>query len=56
MATFKVEYDDMVSDSAYKAISAANELLKDYNLKLEIEDDGEYHDGFEIYNVTLKEV
>jgi len=53
---FKVSYDDQLEDSGYKAISAANELLKEYGLRLIIEDDNLPHDGFMIYNVTLREI
>ena len=51
--TFKVLYDDMVDDVAYKVINAVNELLKNNNIGFTIEDDGKPHDGFNIFIVKL---
>lgn len=53
--TIRIEYDNQVDDSAYKAISAVNELLKKHHLQFEIEDDGQPHDGFNLLTITLKE-
>jgi hypothetical protein len=53
--TFAVFYDNQSCDSAYKAVNAVNQLLKSYNLEVELKDDNKIHDGFEIFKVTVKE-
>jgi len=52
--TFKITYDDSVDSSAYSAIYAANKLLINHGFQLDIDDDGEHHDGYIICNVTIK--
>ena len=44
--TARLNYDDLPDDMIRKI----NELLKDYNIKLEF--DHEFHDGFEILSVV----
>lgn len=53
--TYKVMYDDSPEESAFSAIYAANVLLDEHNLMIEV-DDGEMMggDGYIIHKVTLK--
>lgn len=53
MSEIKVYHDDQVDESAYKAISVVNELLKEHNLFVNIDDDGQFHDGFNVLNISL---
>lgn len=37
MVEFEVKYDDQVHDSAFSAIKAANEVLRDHGIELNID-------------------
>lgn len=54
--TFKIYHDCQPHDASDTIISVANILLKEYGLKLNIEDDNLPHDGFIIMNVTLNKI
>lgn len=49
----KLDYDDSSYDGVDKVIEATNQLLAEHNLKISIQDDNEFHDGYILINVEL---
>lgn len=47
----QVDYDDQLDDLMGKV----NEELKKENIPIQFEDDGEIHEGYQLYNIVKKD-